>query len=197
MDARLLYRFGMGTALRHPNGLVPVAAALTLILAACTSPAPEPTPTSSPVATPVFASDEEALAAAEKAYADYLAVSDEIAQDGGADPERMETVAIGRGLKTAVDELREYQERGVRSIGHTSFTASSLESVHQSGNVVEVRFYVCDDVSQVDVVDNTGKSIVQPGRPVKLPFQVTASADEARLLVSERGFWEGVDYCAS
>jgi hypothetical protein len=41
---------------------------ITLVLAGCTQPDPMPTPPPTPSASPVFASDEEALAAAEEAY---------------------------------------------------------------------------------------------------------------------------------
>ena len=42
------------------------------------------TPAPQPTSTPVFASEEEALAAAVEAYAGYLEMSDLIASEGGA-----------------------------------------------------------------------------------------------------------------
>ncbi|MCU1637074.1 MAG: hypothetical protein JWQ68_2313, partial [Cryobacterium sp.] len=42
---------------------------------------------------PVFATDEDALAAATEAYAAYLSMSDRILMDGGAQPERIREVA--------------------------------------------------------------------------------------------------------
>ena len=61
-----------------------LALASALVLTGCTAPPPHTVAVSSPTATPVFASDEEALAAAVEAYEKYLAVSDQIAQEGGA-----------------------------------------------------------------------------------------------------------------
>jgi len=186
----------MGTALRHPNGLVPVAAALTLMLAACTSPAPEPTPTSSPVATPVFASDEEALTAAEKAYADYLAVSDEIAQDGGADPERLRDVATGMALSDGLADAQRYSDAGYRGVGRSTFDGIRLQS-RPLGTPTQVRAYLCLDVSNTEIVDESGATVVAtpdaPRTPLEVSFEI---AEEGRdLLVSDSALWDGAGVC--
>src|SRR5690606_919779 len=62
---------------------------ITLVLAGCTQPDPMPTPPPTPSAAPVFASDEEALAAAEEAYGKYLETVDAILADGGSNAERL------------------------------------------------------------------------------------------------------------
>ena len=50
---------------------VTAALAVVLLLTGCSLASPEVAPTPTPSATPVFASEEEALAAAEEAYAAY------------------------------------------------------------------------------------------------------------------------------
>ena len=62
---------------------------LALVLAGCAPDVPAIQVPPTPTVTPLFASDEEALAAAEEAYAAYLAMSDEITSDGGERPERI------------------------------------------------------------------------------------------------------------
>ncbi|MFD3443879.1 hypothetical protein ACFDTO_04685 [Microbacteriaceae bacterium 4G12] len=172
-----------------------VAAALILAVAGCTPPAPEPTLTPSPAPTPVFASDEEALAAAEKAYTVYLAMSDLIAQEGGANPERMQEVATGEALDSAVRDLRELSEGGFRVTGTTTFTFAQPEEIRRSQPPL-VAVYVCDDVSEVDVLNTAGESIVSPDRPAKSPFAVRfESGSGEALLVTQREFWEGRDFC--
>ena len=100
--------------------LAPVSAlaiVISLMLGGCVPSAPAASPTPEPSSTPVFASEEEALAAAEEAYAAYLAVIDEIHADGGAGVERLEVVAtpevtnneadgFGFSLKENVDPAR-------------------------------------------------------------------------------------------
>ncbi len=64
-------------------------AAVVIACALISGCLPTPTnviPTAVPTGTPVFASEEEALAAAIEAYEAYLAVSDAILPDGGRGP---------------------------------------------------------------------------------------------------------------
>ena len=82
----MFYREGM-----RIRGVLGVATtlALGLALAACSTGGTPLPPAPSPSVTPVFASDEEALAAAKDAYTAYLKVSDQILVDGGANPDRI------------------------------------------------------------------------------------------------------------
>ena len=77
------------------------------------SPVPPPTPD----VKPLFASDEEALAAAEEAYAAYLAMSDEISHDGGVNPERIAPFVTSERLVTELDSFGRQRDLGIRSAG--------------------------------------------------------------------------------
>ncbi len=68
--------------MRAPTSIALVALAV-LLLSGCLPPQTTVTPTPEATAAPVFASDEEALAAATAAYAAYLAMSDQIFAEGG------------------------------------------------------------------------------------------------------------------
>src|SRR3954462_13593979 len=72
-------------------------AALLLALAGCVPTDSHPTSWPHPSATPVFASDAEALAAAEKAYAAYEAAVDRSLQSISVDG--LDAVATGDALK--------------------------------------------------------------------------------------------------
>ena len=74
-----------------------------LLLAGCGGGDPIPTLPPTPSATPIFASEEEALAAAEDAYAAYRGMSDQISAEGGANPERIAPFVTESRL---ADELR-------------------------------------------------------------------------------------------
>ncbi|WP_108250351.1 hypothetical protein [Planctomonas deserti] len=192
----LLYRFGMRTARRHPIRVVTVTAALLLVLVGCTQPSPEPTPTPSPAPNPVFASDEEALAAAEKAYADYLAMSDLIAQEGGAHPERMEEVATGEALTDGIADAARYEESGYFGVGVSKFDRMSVQS-RTDGPPPTLRTYVCLDVSGTKIVDSSGTTVVEtPGSP-RTPLEVSFERVErgGSWLVSDSVLWEGANFC--
>ena len=180
------------------TGPLLATAALLLALAGCvpTGTGGSASPTAS--ATPVFASDAEALAAAEKAYAAYLTVSDQIANDGGKDPERLDGLAVGTLLSDDQDGFRSFVQKGWHSIGTTELTKTVLQSADLGAEVSSegaVTVYLCEDVSRVDVVDVNGVSVVSAARPGQQQFQVTLDLVQSRLIPSEREPWTGSGIC--
>jgi predicted flap endonuclease-1-like 5' DNA nuclease len=180
--------------------LVTLSAAALLIavtLAACAQPTPGPTKSPVPTAkhTPAFASDAEALKAATDAYAAYLKMSDTILSEGADRPDRFRQVATGDALRTALDGVGTYAERGLHTTGRTTFDSARIQSIHD-GRPHSVSIYVCDDVSNIDVVDSAGRSLVKPDRNPRTPFIVTVDFENtASKLVSGRTLWEGKDFC--
>jgi hypothetical protein len=168
----------------------------TLALVGCGStPAPVPHSASASEA-PVFASDEEALAAATAAYAAYLATSDAVGSEGGADPDRYEDVASGDALANALRSAEQFREAGARSIGPTSFTVYKLQSWdggERQSAVVTV--YICDDVSAVDVQGSDGKSLVAPDRPNRTPFEIQVAVGDSQSRLQSKNVWMGSNFC--
>jgi hypothetical protein len=154
----------------------------------------------SPSVTPIFESDEEALAAAEAAYAEYLAVSAEILSHGGVDPERLLGVATQELFESELPSLKEFAENGWRSEGASSVDSLSLQSYdpYAAAGDASVIVYACLDVSATDVFDAEGNSVVSESRPDRTPFEtVFAYSPEAphSLLMSEKSVWTGDDFC--
>ena len=178
--------------------LRPAAAALVLFAAlAATGCTPEPAKphTPAPSSTPLFASDEEALAAAEEAYAAYVAVNDQVYEDGGVGAERLEQVATGAQLEADTLGMNEVARLGYHSSGKTSFDNISLQQYQPDAadGVSVVTVYLCQDVSGIDVFDPSGNSVVLETRPDRTKFEVSFdradSASERSLLVSNRSPW--------
>jgi hypothetical protein len=180
------------------TGPLVLATAVMLALAGCVpsdSPATS-APSASP--TPVFASDAEALAAAEAAYAAYLKVSDQIFIDSGKYPERLHSVATKSVYRDEAKAFRSAQEKGWRSTGGSIADNFSLESYQPGdpGHIVTV--YLCSDVSNVDVLDPSGKSVVSPNRPSRTPFEVSFEyrpSAAGRLVVGDSTVWVGEGVC--
>src|SRR4051812_41826324 len=105
--------------------LAPVAA-LLLALAGCVPSDPHPTASPSASATPVFASDAEALAAAEKAYAAYLKVSGEISADGGLKPERIDPLVTKEQAPREHDTFAYFSSHDLHTSGSPTFSAPTL-----------------------------------------------------------------------
>jgi len=173
-----------------------LAAALLLALAGCVPSTAHPTASPRASATPVFASDAEALAAAEKAYAAYLKVSDQILIDGGSRPERLQpyvSAALYAEEKKGFDQTA---TNGWHSTGGTTYDHFSLEVYDPSDRDALVTAYVCSDVSRVDVLDSHGVSVVSPDRPERTAFEVTFALLHSRTLVlASNDVWTGDGVC--
>jgi hypothetical protein len=167
-----------------------LVSAAALVLVGCT-PAPHPTSSPKPAATPVFRTDAEALAAAEKAYRAYEAASDQIFADGGKDPSRLDHFATGKVLADDRRDFAELVEKGWRSVGRTRVTNVTLESHEKDA----VTIYACDDVSGVDVLDSRGASVVSQDRPDLSPVEVSLKLRDTELLVAAINAWDGGGVC--
>jgi hypothetical protein len=188
---------------RMRTTLRPAAAAVVLVAAlsatACTPP-PEPPRTPAPSSTPLFASDEEALAAAEAAYAAYQTTEDLILAEGGANGERIIPFAVRDALEAAIEGFETYQAKGYRSVGAIRFKFLNLQSTALDGTVGRdvVIAYVCLDFSGSDVLDANGQSVVRAGRPIHQQFQVSFDRDAGRhgLVLSSRDPSAGSTECS-
>jgi hypothetical protein len=183
-----------------PRRIAAVGAAagvLALVLSGCVgTPAPTPTPSPSSPA-PIFASDEEALVAAEEAYGRFLEVSTEVTNAGGADPARLDAVAKGQALDDERAAAARFQEQGIRTAGLIGFRTHDLQSVAADGSgVASVTFYVCDDLRELDLLDANGVSLVVEGRVVDVPYTVGVEGSGAdSLKVSEKELWTRDNFC--
>lgn len=155
-------------------------------------PAVTPAPTSTS-GSPVFASDEEALAAAEEAYRAYTRISDQILNEGGVGPERILDVASGEFGEQESVGLAEFASNGWKSTGSSDVTNFVAQSVNLDGSPVVIA-YVCVDVSAVNVVDSTGISVVSATRPDTQAFEVTFDGATSLLPIA-REVWSGGGVC--
>jgi hypothetical protein len=176
-----------------------VAAAIVVTgLAGCAPDSPTPDRSPSATATPVFASDAEALTAAEAAYAAYLKVSDEIAHDGGANPERLSEVATGQIEKDDLAGFQEFRKNGWHSSGASQLKSARLQFIDSRGGVASaqaVSVYLCEDISGVDVLDDLGNSVVSTSRPAYQSFQVAFNLVAGVLIPSDREPWPDSSLC--
>ncbi len=175
-----------------PRARTPLAllAALALALAGC---APDTggrmrAPGYAPSAP--FATEEEALAAAVEVYDRLTVLGDEIARAGGEGAERLEEVATGEFLRVSVDEFNSYRDRDVRQVGYVTYRDAQLQQ-YSAGPEAAVVIYICEDVSNVDIVQTNGTSVVSPDRSDTLYLLVVFDVDaDGDLRVSSRSRWD-------
>ncbi len=170
-------------------------AALTLALAGCVPNAPAAAPAPSPTATPIFASNEEALAAAEEAFRAYLAVYDEYAQDGWRDFAEVAPYLTGSAYEDEQATGMQFKAAGYRQIGNTTFDSTHIQSSAEAAGTATVVVYLCLDVSVGDVVDSSGASVVDPSRPGRLPLEVEFVGNASSLVIARSDPWSGNNFC--
>ena len=110
---------------------------------------------------------------------EFIRISDEVFGNPDADPKPLEEITTGQSQDIQMSTLAEYRENKHVQTGATvvHITGAS-ESVEVDGmRMVDVQ--MCTDVGQIDLIDSqTGKSVVVPGRPRYLQWNVTVVKTE-------------------
>lgn len=166
-------------------------------LSSCTEDdGPPSAPGPLPSSTPVFASEEEALAAAEAAYARYVEVSNNVGANGWVDVEPLSTVLRSTALEDALETVADYRVRRLKQVGDVRFDSMTLQSFRgATAGKVEVSVYLCIDVADVDLVDAEGDSVIAPDRPDRQPVEVVIDDIEGDLKISRSESWSGSSFC--
>ena len=165
-------------------------------LSGCTSaPVPAPSNTSAPETPPVFASNEDALAAATAFYVAYQGMANTISRDGGTDPQRITPFVTSEMLPGEIASFERLSEKGVHLVGDLAFDSMTIQSADLSRGSLVV--YMCLDVSATDIVDSAGISIIPPDRVSRHPLQVALTGDSMknRLLLERSELWTGTNFC--
>lgn len=168
---------------------------LVVSLAACTESTRIP-PAEPPSATqPLFASDEEALAAATAAYEEYLAASNEASADPNAPFDKLEALVTVEYLVELADSLDQLSRQGLRTSGATRLEDAELQQVFEDSKGTTVIIYACLDVSGVRVIDSKNADVTPADRDLivglEIEFLAPPSAPSEFLVSSSETWGEG------
>jgi len=196
----VIYGVGMRSAVWRAGAAVAVVL-VALAVGGCVGEEPDRTPSPEPTATPLFASDEEALAAAEEAYGRYQAVEAQILADGGSNSERINGFAVRDALRAAEDGFADYRQNGYRNVGATEFEIVELQHFAEFPDLNQdvVGTYACLDFSNQDVVNSENISVVRPGRAIRQAYELSFDIAESGegLVLAARNPWGSNDLCAT
>lgn len=168
--------------------------AITLTLVGCVPAEPAVTPVPVPSSTPLFASDADALAAATAAYAAYLAMSDQITAEGGANPERIAPYVTSAQLSREVAAFSSFLTKKEATEGRTRFDSVALEDFRDQ----QVSIYLCVDFTGIQLVGTNGIEGSSAPEPVRTPLEVSmvrSSSYSIPLLIERSEVWSGRNYC--
>lgn len=185
-------RYGERVKLRMLSALA--VAMLAVATATACTPVPAPTPTP----TPVFATEEEAFAAAEETYRAYV---DALNQVNLADPKTFEEVyQWTTGEANAQDRVifSRLHAEGVTIGGKSLVDRFTAISTDVSSDVL-VAAVACLDVSSVTLVSANGESTVDPSRPKVQTLEVEAvssGVSQTGMLISSIAGYAGQSPCS-
>lgn len=171
--------------------------AVVFALTGCVPEVSEPTPVPTVVASdaPIFASEEEALAAAEAAYAEYVRVSDLIGAEGGAGAERL-IPFLSPDMYERESKIYEVLVESKRTIvGKTSYSGFILQRVSDAMTSVDIQAYVCVDVSNNRILDAAGIDVTPADRADRVSLQVTFEATSTSTVLTGSEVWSGSSVC--
>jgi len=143
-------------------------------------------------------SETDAIDLVEETYGAFVAVADQVLADGGKKPERLGAVATGSALTSAESDAHDFMVSKVHSVGKTKISNVTIQSYGSSSELSnDLYAYLCEDVSEIDVIDENGKSLVAPDRQPRQAFEVALSDDDSDgdYLVSSRETWQGAGVC--
>lgn len=177
------------------------ATSLTLslfALTACTSPQPTPIPSSTTEV--VFASEEEALAAVTATYEEFLRISNQILQDGGSNPERIDAITSPEVAEIEHESYARMRNNGYRTTGDIILSSPRLRQFYTHADSVGVvgRMFACEVISGVDVVNADGVSQVPEGRPSAVGFEILVGVESTRsdhFIIVSKDAEEGASTC--
>ncbi|CAN5542827.1 hypothetical protein BH10ACT7_BH10ACT7_12500 [soil metagenome] len=170
---------------------------VALTLTGCTTPTPKAdTKSRHTEAAPLFATEEEALAAAEEAYGEYVAISELIATEGGVHPERIESYVSSKWLVHEIAAFEDFAAAGKRQVGSARVFSAELQQYVDEGQGATIVMYTCADFSDVRFVDSSGVDVTPIERVEVITLVVEfqgATRDDLRISGSEP--WTGNSSC--
>jgi hypothetical protein len=187
-------RAGVTTAIALACAL---ACGLTGALGGCVADTPTAITTPTPTVAPLFATEEEALAAATEAYAAYQRAVDDSLTRAVAD--ELGSVATGDALLAAMDSVKSFKADGKRLVGDTAISRVKFVAPPASMDSGEdFNIYACLDVSSTSVVDSSGAVIVDNALQSAFPTYVVLQYDSivGKFLVASEEVWDGVNFCS-
>lgn len=167
-----------------------------LALSGCVPEQVIPTLPPTPTDGPLFASEEEALAAATAAYEVYHAVASLIVQEGGAEPERIAPYVTEGRLSEEIESSKFYSDNGFRADGAARVTHTRLQQWVEAAGVAEIVMYVCLDVSDARVLDASGRDVTPSSRVDVVALEVVMEGSSTEtLIVAGSQRWPDVSFC--
>jgi hypothetical protein len=164
-------------------------------LTSCTGDEGPPlSPMPVPSGTPVYASEEEALAAAEEVYGRYLEAENALGQGGWNDVSLVEPFVTGDALEDEAATAADFSSKGYVQEGSIRLASITLQQADFSSRA-DISTYICLDLSLAKVLDSSGNPLETDGRPDLFPLEVGFGDGDGALKIYRSDPWSGTTFC--
>ncbi|MRX44551.1 hypothetical protein [Agromyces kandeliae] len=185
----------MPAAVRRLAALALAGTALAALTACATvEPAPSPSPTTDAADAPLFATDEEALAAAVAAYEEHLQSTANILS-GQLPAGVIRDSSSGPYGEQRASELEAFLGSGLRATGVTTIDSAALIETHVDAGETVVSIYACQDVSATVLLNSEGKNVTPASRDERVPLVLEFRGTSTNIKVSGNELWSGENFC--
>jgi hypothetical protein len=165
----------------------------TVVLTGCATPPQEINQPAEATAIESTLTEEQALALAEETYAEYLAISDQIARDGGRGVEALSQITTESFFVENKDLAEKVQQDGLRTEGKTVFDSFSVQNYSQGESFLTA--YSCVRLGNINVFDSSGVNVTPNCRLNDVPMEITFEVVENKLQIKESRVWSGSNFC--
>lgn len=135
-----------------------------------------------PTPTPMFATEEEAFAAAEEVYRAYNDAENALRM-GNSDARPTEFL-VGSALEGWISANRRLEEAGLQIVGNSQVLTFVVTEETMDGVAAHVMARVCVDGSATRVLDADGVDVTDPERTEIASFRVEYAILDGTLLIS-------------
>ncbi|MFE5409668.1 hypothetical protein [Microbacterium sp. NPDC056569] len=152
-------------------------------------PSTEPLGIEAPPTAPLSPSQDDEVERAEATADAVVSATNEIAQRGDGSAVGLDQIATGFVLGELEAAAQQQYDLGYHQVGEAEVTQTTASDVDLSADPPTMTLTVCVDVSGIDVLDETGKSLkaslYNPGRPVKHVYGAVFEDDVWKLATHE------------
>jgi hypothetical protein len=100
------------------------------------------------------------------------------------------------GYQFELRQARLYRKEHSHGTGAAVLNNATLQSYEERGGLATITIYVCEDISGVDRLDASGKSMVSPDRGNYFDYEVVLAGRAASsLVIQSNKRWTGGGIC--
>lgn len=175
------------------------ALGVALVVTGCVPSEPVVTPAETGATAPIFATDEEALAAAVAAYEDYQRAVYELGSKVTHDFEPLRPLLTDEWFAKEVEGLEELFSQGRVFSGFTTVKEALLQQRwEESPGSAHVVLYICVDISATRIITTEGRDVTPSNRIELVPLEVSFLSSDgatAQLLTAKVAPWDDLGLC--